>query len=58
MTLHPEILARAQHSVDRVCQGTLPDFSDYDSLPLIHAIVKECLRLHPVIPIGMSPRSE
>lgn len=58
MTLHPDILVQAQRSVDRACPGRLPDFSDYDSLYYIHAIVKECLRWHPVIAMSMPSCSE
>ncbi|EKM54973.1 uncharacterized protein PHACADRAFT_195002, partial [Phanerochaete carnosa HHB-10118-sp] len=51
MTLTPEVLQEAQLSVDRICEGRLPDFSDYDALPWVHAIVKECLRWRPVVPM-------
>lgn len=57
MTLYPEVLQEAQRSVDRVCEGRLPDFSDYDALPWVHAIVKECLRWRPVVPMSPSPFS-
>ena len=53
MIRHPEIQRHAQASIDDVCKGRLPDFSDYDSLPYVHAIVKECLRWHPVSPLSM-----
>lgn len=54
MTLHPNILQEAQRSVDHICDGRLPDFSDYDTLPWIHAIVMECLRWRPPSPMGLS----
>ncbi|EKM48184.1 uncharacterized protein PHACADRAFT_203138 [Phanerochaete carnosa HHB-10118-sp] len=54
MTLHPEVLQEAQRSVDRVCEGRLPDFSDYDALPWVHAIVKECLRWRPVARMNLA----
>ncbi|EKM54951.1 uncharacterized protein PHACADRAFT_142748 [Phanerochaete carnosa HHB-10118-sp] len=57
MTLHPEALQEAQRSVDRVCEGRLPDFSDYDALPWIHAIVRECLRWRPVGPMNLAHTS-
>ncbi|EKM54974.1 uncharacterized protein PHACADRAFT_142793 [Phanerochaete carnosa HHB-10118-sp] len=56
MTLHPEVLREAQCAVDRVCAGRLPNFSDYDVLPWIHAIVKECLRWRPAIPMNFAHR--
>ena len=52
MAQNPDILREAQCSVDRVCIGRLPTFADYDALPWIHAIVKECLRWAPVIPLS------
>ncbi|KIP07825.1 hypothetical protein PHLGIDRAFT_29862 [Phlebiopsis gigantea 11061_1 CR5-6] len=56
MVCYPEIQHRAQTSIDVVCRGRLPDFSDYDSLPYVHAIVKECLRWHPVMPLNVPHR--
>ena len=53
MVLHPDTQRKAQKSIDRVCQGRLLDFSDYDRLPYVHAIVKECLRWNPVIALSM-----
>lgn len=52
MVLFPRVQTQAE--LDRVCPGRLPDFSDYDSLPYIQAIVLEALRWNPVIPEGMS----
>lgn len=52
MVLHPDIFREAQDSVDRVCKERLPDFTDYDSLPYVHAIVKECLRWNPVVALS------
>lgn len=51
MTLCPEIQREAQESIDRACEGRLPYFSDYDALPLVHAIVQECLRWRPALPL-------
>lgn len=53
MVLYPRVQAQAQAELDRVCPGRLPDFSDYDSLPYIQAIVLEALRWNPVIPEGL-----
>lgn len=52
MSLHPDIQREAQKSIDRVCEGRLPEFSDYNALPHVHAIVKECLRWRPALPLG------
>ena len=51
MTLYPEVQREAQQSIDRMCEGRIPDFSDYDALPFVHALVKECLRWRPALPL-------
>jgi cytochrome P450 len=56
MILYPstqELAAKELQSI--VSQGRLPDFSD--DLPYIHAIVKECLRWNPTVPLGAYQRS-
>lgn len=58
MTLHPDVQQRAQHELDRVVGlQRLPQFSDRNSLPYISAVIKECLRLHPVGPLGLPHRA-
>lgn len=52
MVLHPEVQIRAQQEIDRVCQGRLPDFDDYDDLPYVHAMVKEVLRWCPTFALS------
>ncbi|KAK7694991.1 hypothetical protein QCA50_002179 [Cerrena zonata] len=54
MVQHPEILKKAQAEVDRVV-GThrLPDMHDKTSLPYIEAIIQECLRWQPVLPVAI-----
>lgn len=52
MVLHPDIQRRAQVSIDNVCGERLPDFSDYDALTYVHAVVKETLRWNPVTPMS------
>lgn len=58
MTLHPEVAARAQAEIDRVC-GTerLPAFEDRARLPYIDCIMKEVFRLNPAVPIGIPHES-
>lgn len=53
MVLHPEVQIRAQQEIDRVCQGRLPDFDDYDDLPYVHAMVKEVLRWCPTFALNI-----
>ncbi|KZP17553.1 cytochrome P450 [Athelia psychrophila] len=57
MVLHPGVQAKAQAEIDAVIgQGRLPAFGDEESLPYLSAVVKECLRWHPVAPIGIPHR--
>ncbi|KAF9562477.1 cytochrome P450 [Agrocybe pediades] len=53
MALNPEIQKQAQEDVDKVASGRLPTLDDYDSLPLVKAIIKETLRWAPVAPLGI-----
>ncbi|EKM54962.1 uncharacterized protein PHACADRAFT_255217 [Phanerochaete carnosa HHB-10118-sp] len=53
MTLYPDVQKEAQREIDSVCRGRLPDFSDYDALPYVHAIVKEILRWNPAVPLNI-----
>ncbi len=57
MALHPEVQIKAQKELEAVV-GTnrLPDFSDRASLPYTDALVKELLRWHVVLPIGVPHR--
>ena len=52
--LHPEVLKKAHAELDTVVgRHRLPDFSDKDSLPYVNAIIKECMRWHPALPVGV-----
>ncbi len=54
MTISPEVQRKAHEAIDRIV-GTsrLPTSADRGSLPYVDAIVKECLRWHPVAPMGV-----
>ena len=54
MALNPLVQKKAQEEIDRVI-GTdrLPTFADRDDLPYVNAVVKEVLRWHPVVPMGL-----
>ena len=55
MTLYPEVQWKAQTEIDEVVGNSrLPDFSDQDALPYVQAVLKEVLRWHPVVPLGLS----
>ena len=54
MTMHPDVLKKAQAELDAIVgPDRLPDFGDQDALVYVHAIVKETLRWHPVLPLGI-----
>ena len=53
LLLHPEVQRKAQSEIDRVTQGNrLPTFEDRAALPYVECVVKECMRWHPVVPLG------
>lgn len=55
MALYPHVQRKAQEEIDRVI-GTsrLPGFKDREDLPYIDAVLKEALRWHPVVPMGVA----
>ncbi|KAJ2985134.1 hypothetical protein NUW54_g10252 [Trametes sanguinea] len=58
MALHPEVQRKAQAELDAVVgPHRLPDFSDRESLVYINALVKESLRWHNVLPLGVPHRT-
>ena len=54
MILQPDVQEKAHSFIEQVV-GTkrLPTFEDRPSLPYIDAILRECLRWHPVTPLGV-----
>ena len=54
MVTHPIVQRKAQAELDRVIgSNRLPSFQDHDSLPYTRAVMKECLRWHSVLPLGV-----
>ncbi|KAJ7600849.1 cytochrome P450 [Mycena floridula] len=54
MLAHPDVQKKAQEEIDALLQGQrLPVFEDQNSLPYVHAILKESLRVKPVAPLGL-----
>ncbi|KAI8982788.1 CyP450 monooxygenase [Trametes punicea] len=54
MVNNPDVQKKAQAELDAVVgPNRLPDFEDRASLPYINAIVKECLRWHVVVTLGL-----
>jgi cytochrome P450 len=51
----PDVQRRAQEELNRVVgRDRLPEFSDKADLPYLDALMRECLRWLPVLPIGLS----
>lgn len=58
MVLNPDVQKKAQQELDTVVgPDRFPDFSDRDALPYINAVVKEIIRWHSVLPLGVSHRA-
>ncbi|KAH9903302.1 cytochrome P450 [Cubamyces lactineus] len=54
MSLHPEVQEKARAELDAVVgPDRLPDFNDRKDLVYVNAIVREVLRWHNVLPLGM-----
>ncbi|KAI0631045.1 O-methylsterigmatocystin oxidoreductase [Trametes polyzona] len=57
MVVHPEAQKKGQEELDAVIgPDRLPEFSDRDALPYVNAIVKEVIRWHSVVPLGVAHR--
>ncbi|KAL4865823.1 hypothetical protein BDV12DRAFT_173973 [Aspergillus spectabilis] len=58
ITLFPDVQKRAQDEIDsKIGRARLPMVDDREHLPYIDAVVKEALRWHPVLPMGLPHRS-
>ncbi|KAI0667746.1 cytochrome P450 [Trametes maxima] len=54
LSLHPEVQEKARAELDAVVgPHRLPDFDDKDKLVYINAVVREALRWHNVLPLGV-----
>ncbi|KAJ3516999.1 hypothetical protein NLJ89_g781 [Agrocybe chaxingu] len=55
MLLNPTAMKRAQEEIDSVIgHGRLPEFSDMESLPYVHALITEVLRWKPIVPTALA----
>lgn len=57
MTLHPEWQERVQEEVDRVCGERLPVMTDSPQMPVLRAIIMECMRWRPIVPAAIPHRT-
>lgn len=54
ITDYPEVQKKARGELDKVVGATrLPTFEDRDSLPYIQALLLECARWFPVVPLSL-----
>ncbi|TFK73143.1 cytochrome P450 [Pluteus cervinus] len=54
MVLHPEVQQTAHMAIlQAVGHDRLPEFDDIQSVPYLHAVVREVLRWNPVIPMAI-----
>lgn len=54
LILFPEVQKKAREEIDAVVgDSRLPGFEDRDKLPYIAAVMKEALRWHTVVPMGL-----
>ncbi|KAJ3484835.1 hypothetical protein NLI96_g5365 [Meripilus lineatus] len=57
MVLYPEVQQKAQVELTQVLGNKqLPTFSDMDNLPYVGALVSECMRWPPIIPLAVPHR--
>ncbi|EPS99055.1 hypothetical protein FOMPIDRAFT_1050962 [Fomitopsis schrenkii] len=57
MTLHPEVVRRAQDEIDRVIgNARLPDVDDRSSLPYVECVLTEVYRWNPPLYLGVPHR--
>jgi cytochrome P450 len=53
MTYYPQYLPMLQEELDRVCGDRLPVAEDRPSMPVLRAIIRECIRWRPPVPTGI-----
>ncbi|KAI1792480.1 O-methylsterigmatocystin oxidoreductase [Ganoderma leucocontextum] len=55
MSLHPDVQKKAQAELDAIVgPHRMPEFSDSDLLVYVNAVIKEALRWHTVVPLGVA----
>ncbi|KAI0650858.1 CyP450 monooxygenase [Trametes meyenii] len=58
MVNYPDVQSKTQAELDAVVgPNRLPDFEDRPDLPYVNAVVKECMRWHVVVPLGVPHRT-
>jgi len=54
MVLYPDVQARARAEINQVVKhDQIPSIADRVSLPYLDAVLREVLRWHPLVPLGL-----
>jgi cytochrome P450 len=53
MCHYPQYLEMLHEELDRVCGDRMPTNADKPNLPMLRAIIKECIRWRPPVPTGL-----
>lgn len=54
MAIFPDVQRKAQQEIDQVIGcGRLPTITDRENLPYVEAVVKEVMRWHSIVPMGL-----
>jgi cytochrome P450 len=54
MVLYPDVQARARAEINQVVKyDQIPSIADRVSLPYLDAVLREVLRWHPPVPLGL-----
>ncbi|EJD37766.1 cytochrome P450 [Auricularia subglabra TFB-10046 SS5] len=59
MVKHPHVQRKAQREVDAFLEiqgGRLPQIDDREALPYVEAVMRECMRMYPPLPLGVVHR--
>ena len=53
MVLHPEWQEKARKEIDEVVGDRLVEITDAPYLPTLRAVIQECVRWRPPVPLGI-----
>lgn len=57
MANHPEVQRKCQQEIDAACKGRPVGIQDQANLPYVDAVIKECMRWMPVVPLMVPYRA-
>ena len=53
MLNYPEVQSRCHKEIDDMIGSRLPTLADRENMPFVEAVIHECLRLRPPVPLGV-----